>query len=274
MGLDASVMCRCLADGKIALPKFAKAVKIDQDGYLSLDLHEENNGLQMRFLQWMADACIHPRMIYANEHIGNWTQYRSFQQAVGIAGWQNFPTLKSQLPQGNGGLTPANAAIKMSQELDSFVHADLGQTTELVDCATGNGVYEYIETYDGFFGYGADGIDRGVDPNGFFVRQRTDNNETEIFRSMRFTQTLIDSTAVKAAEPVVEFLDVETGRSIRCDHPVSIWIPWPDGRMQNENGQFNLSYPAAFQVIQRPRKVSDYNYVTGQLRKVCRASVE
>jgi hypothetical protein len=274
MGLDASVMCRCLVDGKVALPRFAKSVKIDEEGYLGLDLPEENGRLHMRFHQWMANACAHPRMIYSNEHIGNWTQYRSFQQALGIAGWQHFPTLKAELPQSNGGITRPEASLKMSQELDSFVNADLGLTTELVDCATGNGLYEYIESYDGFFGYGGDGIDRGVDPNGFFIRQRTEKQETEIFRSMRFTQTLINSVTGKTEQPAVEFFDVIIGRSIRCDHPISTWIPWPDGQMQDSNGQFNLSYPAEFQVIQRPRQVSDYEYVVAQLHKVCRASVE
>src|SRR5882672_7915636 len=107
MGLDASVMCRCLADSKVALPKFAKSVKIDEEGYLHLDESDSRNGLHMRFHEWMYKACAHPRMMISNEHIANWTSYRSFQQVLGVAGWQHFPTLQSELPSSNGGLTAA-----------------------------------------------------------------------------------------------------------------------------------------------------------------------
>src|SRR6185295_5243217 len=103
MGLDASVMCRCFAEGKVALPTFAKQVKIDEEGFLNLDLPSDENGaLHMRFYQWMETACQHHRMTLANEHIGNWAAYRSFQHAMEIAGLQHFPTLKLQLPQSNG----------------------------------------------------------------------------------------------------------------------------------------------------------------------------
>jgi len=276
MGLDASVMCRCLADGKIALPKFAGSVHVDADGYLALDAPDEKGALHMRFHDWMSNACQHPRMLFAREHIGNWTSYRSFQQALGIAGWQHFPALKSELPQSNGGLTQADAAKTMLDELDYFEReGDLGSTTELIDCATGNALHEYIETYDGIFGYGPDGIARGVDPNGFFVRKRTEENEAEIFRSMRFSQTLIDgSAASNALEPSVEYADLATGKTIRCSYPIVTWKLWPDGRLQNDRGHFNPSFPAELQVMRRKRTAADFEYVVNQLRKVCRASVE
>lgn len=276
MGLDASVMCRCLADGKVALPKFARGVHINEEGYLELDAPDEKAALHMRFHQWLNDACPHPRMLFVNEHIGNWTDYRSFQQALEIAGWQHFPTMKSQLPQSNGGLTPASAAKIILDELDYFEDStELGSTWEIVDCSTGNALHQYIEVYDGIFGYGADGIDQGVDPGGFFIRQRTGDHEAEIFRSIRFTQSLIDNyTKDKSAEPAVEYTDIETRKTVRCRHPLSTWIPWPDGRLQNDNGQFNLSYPTELQVVQRQRKFADYEYLVGQLRKVCRAAVE
>jgi hypothetical protein len=275
MGMDATVMCRCLADGKVVLPRFAKRVIVDEEGFLGLDLPpEEKTGLQMRFYQWMANACEHQRMIYVHAHVGNWTSYRSFQQALRKSGIQNFPVLQAELPNSNGGLTSAAAAEKMLSELDYFAQsAELGWATDLVDSATGDRLHEYIESYDGTFEYGADGTDKGIDPHGFFILKRNKVGAAEIFRSMRFTQKII-SNPVAPNGPGVEFVDLESGSTVRCANPILRFVTWPDGGIQNENGQFNVQHPQELHLASRKVTAKDHEYVAGNLRKICEAAVE
>lgn len=274
MGLDASVICRCFAEGRFSPFPLIEHVKLDEEGYLNLDLpYGDSPDNYQLFRQWIDSACEHPRMRLASEYISNWTGYRSFQQTLAVAGWEHFPALKAELPENNGGLTEAAAAKRMLEELAFFnEQAQLGWTTLLVDTDTGEKLHEYIAPYDGIFHYGADGIDMGVDETGFFVCKREGR---ELFRSMKFQQNLLNKGLRKLLRrPAVEFIDLEKGESIHCRHGVLRISNWPDGRLQDDRGRLHFEYPARLHVTTRQRYPSEFEYILGPLRRICEAAVE
>ena len=124
-------------------------------------------------------------MIYASDAI-NWSAYRSFQQALAEAGWEQFPTLEVELPQTNDGVTLSSAAVQMLVELALFSEqAELGQVTALVDSDTSEELHHYIAAYGGEFHYGPGGDIFGVDEAGFFIRRSVEQSSQEVFRAMR-----------------------------------------------------------------------------------------
>jgi len=275
MGLNANVMCRCYQVGRTEPPPFAEYVCY-QDGYLELNLpYEEANWDKHRlFEQWLDTACEHPKMEYASEAIANWTGYRAFQQALEKAGWEHFPALKAELPENNSGLTPARAATNMLDELDYFIeHARLGAATVLVDSDNGDELHEHIVVYDGVFIHGADGLDTGVDNQGFFIRRRRDS--VEVFRSARFQQRVLDSRWRRLLRRgVAEFVDLDSGRTFRSRNGVGKLSHWSDGRLQDDKGAWRFEYPAQLHVTQRERSASEFEYIIIPLRKVCEAAVK
>jgi hypothetical protein len=277
MGICASVMCTCWAAGLIEDPPFVEHLRLDENGFLALDLPYETNPVQHRlFDQWFKTACDHREMEYANEHISNWSGYRSFQQVLATAGWDHFPALKAELPESNDGLTDAAAAAKMLEELNSFIELDnLGWQTVLVDTDTGQAVHEYLEAYNGVFHLGADGIDMGVGETGFFIWRRHGKSVRELFRSMRFEQNLLNRGLRKLVRrSAAEFVDQESGERFRCREGILHISPWPDGRMQSDEGKFHIVYPTRMHVTKRERRASEFDYIVFPLRRLCEAAVE
>src|SRR5215468_9378822 len=104
MGLDASVMCNCYARGLTTPPPHREYVRVDTEGYLELDLPWESHQAEhLAFYQWRAGACAHENMEAACPRISNWAGFRMFQEALGLVGWERFPTLRAVLPEANGG---------------------------------------------------------------------------------------------------------------------------------------------------------------------------
>ena len=88
MGLDASVMCRCWAEGRTKPPPCDPAeLHVDEDGYLSLiGARRDDEKLQDALWAWEETACEHPGMDAASERISNWSGYRQFQEALAHGG--------------------------------------------------------------------------------------------------------------------------------------------------------------------------------------------
>ena len=157
-------------------------------------------------------------MEIASEYVSNWGGYRSFQQALEVAGWKHFPTLKIELPESNGGITRARDAAKMLRELRVFAEeADLGSKVVLVDEDSGEEIQEYIAAYAGVFLFGASGVDIGVDEKGVFIRRRSKGTVKEVFRSNRFERRFRDMHAIaqQVQARTIHYEDV--GKSI-LDH--------------------------------------------------------
>lgn len=281
MGLDTTVMCDCYVSGVISKPLFAEHIILDSEGYLELDLpFSEHRQLHNQFVKWVRSACAHENMVYASEHIANWTGYRSFQQTLGDIGWQNFPILRQELPNTNGGLTSVEQATQILKELQSFRQQhNLGKRYVLVDAATNEEIHEYIVAYSGrFILDGVENLALGIDTGGFFIQECPQMSEAihEVFRSINFEQILLEPELTENQERGrVKYVDALSGLEFECASAVSgKVIPWPSGDMQNDKGQFWFTYPRKMYTEWRERKPSDYTYLIEALGRICKAAIE
>lgn len=275
MGLVVKVMCRCFVDGKVQAP-FPAPVGVAEDGSLHLGLpREEHEQTHILFANWRESACEHEGMAYVSD-VMNWTAYRLFQQTLADVGWKSFPTLQAELPNTNDGVTSASAAAEMLEELAFFSErADLGQVTVLVDSDTGEELHEYVAAYGGEFRHGPTGDTFGVDAAGFFIRLKVNQTQQEVFRAIRVEQVVPDpSTVTTGKQSLVEFINLDTGFRFSYPEPVVKIVYWPNGALQNTEGQMRLGYPHRMHVLTRQRTAADFADVVSALRTVCKAAVE
>jgi hypothetical protein len=191
MGLNASVRCRCWEDGKTSRCPLPDRVRVStEDDCLEIDLPwKGNEQVHETFDAWVDNGCGHPRMRFVDGvHIGNWGSFRRFQAALRSFCGERFGHLLACLPDSNGGLTlPTDAKICLAQLEDFAAQADFGQQVQLIDVETGRCIFTYFESYRGVVILTGDGIDCGVDPEGFFVRRRGEH-KSDLFRSKNFEQ--------------------------------------------------------------------------------------
>jgi hypothetical protein len=213
-------------------------------------------------------------MIYEIEGV-NWSAYRSFQQALAEVGWEQFPTLEAELPQTNDGVTSTIAAGQMLAELAFFAEqSELGEVAVLVDSDTGEELREGVAAYSGEFHYGYSGDNFGVDEAGFFIRRSTEQGTQEVFRAMRVKQHLPDpKEATEGGQPSVIFENLDSGVRYACAEPLIKIVYWPNGALQNAEGQVRLAYPDRVHVLTRKRKAVEFQAVIHSLRTVCEASL-
>ena len=275
MGLGANVMCRCFVEGKTQ-PPFSAPIRVVEDGSLYLDLPlEGNEETHVLFSNWRESGCAHRGMVYESEGI-NWSAYRSFQQALAEAGLEHFPTLEAELPQTNDGVTSSSAAVQMLAELAFFSEqAELGQVTVLVDSDTCEELQHYIAAYGGEFHYGPSGDIFGVDEAGFFIRRSVEQGSQEVFRAMRVKQLIPDpNEAAEGSQPLVTFENLDSGVRYACAEPLVKIVYWPNGALQNAEGQVRLGYPNRVHVLTRKRVAADFEAVVNSLRTICEAAVQ
>jgi hypothetical protein len=254
VGLDAFVHCRCWQDGLAPLPSSLDGVVgFDEEGWLSLLPEHDDDERYGTFVHWRKSSCPHDAMRIANEHVSNWGGYRLFQAALADAGWDHFPTLRSELPNANGGQTDAKQAALMFAELDHFSRrTDLPDDVVLLDEATGDVVMEHIGAYDGVLMLGP-GYRAGIDPEGFFVLDPDTDPRATVFRSMRFRQEVLGDKRVR-------FSDDE--RTVEVDMP-------PVGERPGVARQ-----PERLRLGSRPRDPARYADIVETLQLLCRASVQ
>lgn len=190
-------------------------------------------------------------MEQVSERVANWAGLRLFQQALRAAGRANFPTLHDVLPNTNDGSVPSEQAALVLAELDLFdTRARAGDETVLVDEATGAAVMTYVAAYDGVSMMGP-GYHAGVDPDGFFVRDPGTEPPVTLFRAARFSQRVLPGDEV----------EFTAGRQ-----RVRVAMP-PVGARAGEP-------PERLRVATRPQPTTDFAYIVGPLRMLCKASVE
>lgn len=299
MGLDAFVYCSCLKHGKTKPYPFDFGWRFDeQDGNIVPDVDtDDQSAFEQKLyalLEWAEDACQHPDLIFTSERIANWFGYRKFLNALERHGWEHFPTLETELPDGNQGTTSPEAAVQILEELNYFQKHVASMNYFLVDTQTGEVIHEYNEAYQGIFLYdGRSGVDVGIDPNGLFIAERTRGRtfmedvgdiikgvpgmpeRRELFRAMRFEQRLLDPQLTQTQQGGrVEYFNADTEDRFTCSAAISgRQIPWPDGRMENDAGQVRLEYPQVMHVEPRPVESNHFLYIVEPLTAVCKAAI-
>ena len=257
MGLDASVGCRCWRDGVTTPPPVAAELIVeDDDGYLDLAVpyDDDNRALHDAFGRWhYGQACPHRRMEHTDVRISNWAGYRRFQHALGEQGWEHFPMLRAHLPQANGGLLPAQDADAALAELTLFAAiAPPVDRTELRDEDSGETLMVHVDAYQGTAIW-SPGFHAGVDPRGFFVLDVAVEPPAETFRSMRFTQRVLDDGRAELADE---------RQALVLDRPIKSWT---EGRPPT----------ARLAVSTSPSEVeAEFGEILDALTAVLRAAIE
>ncbi len=268
MGLDASVMCNCYARGLTTTPPYRECVRVDDEGYLGLDLPWESHRAEHdAFDNWMGSACAHENMAASSERISNWSGYRSFQEALALVGWEQFPTLHAVLPNANGGLVSAADSARCLEELRTFEEHYRARVPTLFDSDTAAIIFQYIQAYNGvFIDDGKSGVSVGLDERGLFVLEF--QTRRELFRAMRFEQRPV-------AHDGAELVDLDTGARLTIALRIhGHEIPWPDGRMQDDQERWRFSEPERMHVARHEQSAADFQRVLTSLRAVFTASVD
>jgi hypothetical protein len=245
MGLDAVVACNCLLKG-VARPA-PVPVHIDEDGWLA----PVDDADRTTFESWRRDCCAHPDREHTSCRIGNWSMFRSFQEALEESGVSRFPTLSRVLPDGNGGqVSPVDARACLA-ELAVFRRDYRHERPVLVDADTGEILREHIASNDGVFALlGSEGIDLGFDADGLFVVPR--GTRAVIFQARR-VELRPDAGGGR------ELVDLDSGASHVTTKPLAL---------------DTFAGRARLEVRQSVRTAADHAHVLGALEQVFRASIE
>jgi len=276
VGLDATVMCRCFEAGLTTEPPFPREwLHVDSENYLSLRPEHDTQDQWARLYEWAQTCCEHEGMNLASEHISNLAGFELFREALEKLGWEHFPVLARELSNEHGSSTPSDAASLALLELDTFCgQATVGRNAVLVDTKTGYVIFEHIAAYDGVFLLGGrSGVDAGIGAAEFFIRNR--ETRADLFRATRVKQALLDPVNEgQAYEGRTQFRDLDTGNTYQASVAVSgREIPWPDGRLLNNEGRARTEYPQEFHVEVRDVSPDEFAYIVEPLSKVFRASV-
>ena len=136
MGLGATVRCRCFEEGKLKPgPVPLDDLYVDDEGYLAsrkLDAVRKRldhrrfdaryGELEDEFYRWTESCCEHEDGEYCSESVSNVAGCAQFRSLVEEAGGEaELPLLSKLLPQGNGGIYPAEKAAATLVELDRFI---------------------------------------------------------------------------------------------------------------------------------------------------------
>jgi hypothetical protein len=265
-------MCRCFVRGLTTAPPHAEHVRVNDEGCVELDLPWENHRSEHRaFDEWMYAACAHESMEVATERISNWSGYRMFQEAIGDVGWDHFPTLRAVLPNANGGSASPLASKQCLDELQRFEAAYEAEVAALFDSETGDVLHDYIRSYEGIFFYGGrGGLNVGVDERGLFVRER-EGAQRELFLARRIEQRPV----MLGGEEAAELVDLDSNATLVVELRIhGKAIPWPDGRMQNDDGRWRFAEPARMHVAPHKRTAASFEGILSSLRNVFSASVD
>jgi hypothetical protein len=270
MGLDAFVMCTCLAERRCREPPFPfDELFLDDDHFLHVRGDDPDHARERALYRWKYDACAHEDMEQASEHVGNWSSYRAFQAALG-AGPAEYPVLLAELPANNGGATAAARSARCLQELERFRQStNQVEVTVLVDAADGVLVQKGVAAYQGvFLMSGHEDLRFGVDGGRFFVQSR---DGTTRFSARRVRQEVSDAAALarNARDVDVRLVDEDTGNAFSCHTAVGRYTDDPAAPDTPAT-----RYPTHLRAETRLESSDAHDYVLRALELVFRASVE
>jgi hypothetical protein len=275
MGLDASVRCNCWEKGLCKPPPVP--IYVNDDDWIEID--EDQLDLDAvdfsslpdageldedpivacidLFDQWRAEACEHPEMDYAWGRVGSWGDVSAFIHFMAQIGWQRYPVLKAALPLGNDGLTPPDVARQMIAELEDLLKVErAGFTTCLIESASDEAIYEYLEAHNGIFAWSGE-IEMGLNRQYFIIRDR--KTQQIVFQARRFEQRILE-TADDGQPLRVEFFNGDDESRCIVGQPLRVWD--------------NMEYPKLWHVEQRETDADDFADVIDTLLYLCQASID
>ena len=264
MGIIAKVTSNCYRDGKAKPCPFPDEFVVDEvRGPMLTMKYIGNEQKYKQFWEWLKTCCDYPDMLQANEFIASWRDYYTFRDALEAVGKEHFPTLLSQLPDGDErGITTADLSAKALEEIayfQSLEHVD--ESAVLVDKERGEDVSKGSNVLGGTLTMDrVSGFDLGFDDQGFFVRDRWELNR-ELFRAMRVRQTVLNPEDLH-----VEYHDLDSDKTFQCHAPFGQLITGEDGLPR--------AYLQDFYVELRAVPPSRYAYILTPLIRAFEASVE
>lgn len=265
MGLDASVMCNCYRLGKTRLCPFPDDFYVDEHGFPAVHLTDADADKSDQFDEWLATCCEHPFMDYAEIHIPSWKGYRSLVEALEQVSWEHFPTLRSELPEVNEGITSASASALALKELTFFRSHKSVSKTFLVNSETGEIIGSTSAGEDRFFNPDArSGLRPGFDDNGFYICDTWELNR-ELFRAMRVEQRQIASEDLSIPDEF-EFTDLDSGQKFISTTPLRIFTRSEVGLKQE--------YPRRLHIEKRAVDALYFKNIIEPLMTIFQASVD
>ena len=254
MGLDAGVRCRCWEEGLCAPTRLKPHIYLDAgsdrlDIALSWDTHEKE---VLEFDQWVEQACAHPGMRQAQEHVQSWPGLRAFQNALRTIGEGCFQTLLREIPNSNDGLTSPEAAKDCLEELDRFQSAGtFGSHIKLFDSDTGSRLAERIEAYDWFAANGRTGYEFSLTGDGnMLIRHK---QLGIVFRAKAFTQS-------RTLDGQFIYTNLLDGAECVCPYGLKV--------------DKKCEYRSRLNVVIDCDSVERHSYIVNALRRVFSAAIE
>ncbi len=117
------------------------------------------------------------------------------------------------------------------------------------------------------------GVNAGLNEFEFFAVDRTSGEYQ--FRATHFRQFNKRGTEFSGHADGLTWENLDTGDIYESGIAISgKQIPWEDGNWQKPDGKCRFEYPSEFHVEQRPRLVTDFDYIVKALRTVFAASVQ
>ncbi len=276
MSVVASVMCRCLATGKVTPPAtLASQLTVDEDGFLSLTCpYAGNEAVHSAFAGWRSDACEHFDMTYVAEKVSG-SSRAWLKCELENLGTTNFPAL-CELNESNDGITPPGEAARLLVELRRFRELErFGERTVLFDSDTGAELAWCVRPYRETLAV-SDGSMIVLDADGICVEASSTHEPR--FRARRIQQAISDDLALDrrgSQTAVVRLIDLESAAAIELGSGIRAeCIAWPDGHMETWNGHARYRYPHQLHIEIRPQTESVFEGILTGLEKLFQASVE
>ncbi|WP_058303124.1 hypothetical protein [Gorillibacterium timonense] len=256
MGLDAYVQCNCLKEGKVKPPPFDLGLIEWIDG--EFDLAEAaDDDVYHHYCTWKETACEHEDFHFVYDRVYNASGGMFFYGVLEQLGKEEFPVLSSVI--GNGNTSPDMSHKAMVEleilenrivELEGVFLMDTDAQEEYRKILVGEDYW--------FYSHGREYYYR-MSERGFVV---TDSEQKELFRSLSFSQEVMQERLADHAVDGVRFRDLESGKVHESGYPISSFS-WESKAYY---------YPRAFHVAKRHLTRSDL-YQTKVLKRLFEASI-
>lgn len=240
MGLDAYVECNCLKEGKAKPPPFDISLVEWTDEGIDVSPTVDDKTYYL-FVNWRKHACEHENFKYYHNRVANIAGSNFLFGVMQRLGREDYSLLNSIWNKPVDAVQ-AGKALEELNTLESRINVLQG--VFLVESQSQKEYVKALPGDDGWFYAAGSEYTYRLNERGFYI---VDRNSRELFRSMAFSQEVIDSQEDGRVHPLVRFQDNVTGYIHEASHPFSTKT-W---------GVDELYYPTSLQVVIRELRSSD-----------------